>query len=146
VPGASVSTVSHSLHKIRRAAAGPLFTKRQVAIFAPEIQARADRLVNRFNYEYKSTGRVLCISEAYGCFSADIVTEFAFARGYDYLDHPEFKATFVYMVAKVVDMMHTLFHFPILRTILKKLPESWVEKVNPKMAVIFAFRRVSVPG
>lgn len=142
--GSLLSSVSHNLHRSRRAAIAPLFSKRQISLYAPEIQERAEKLVNRINTEYKDTSKVLKIDDAYGCFATDVVTEYAFARDYNYLDAKDFVAPFIKTMAGLAKMYHKLWHFPILSPILRLLSEERVEKMNPMMAEVFRFRKVGI--
>jgi len=139
---AAQSTVSHDLHRLRRAAQNPFFSKRQISRYAPEIQARADKLCNRLNLEYRDSGKVLQMASIFGCFSADIVTEYAFAKDYKYLDSPDFQARFVKTMQELGKNMHILMLFPWLLTILVALPESLVKKLNHQIGEIFAFQAV----
>ena len=142
-PSATFGTISHNLHRARRAAISPLFTKRQISNFAPEIQIRADNLCNRINSEYKSKGIVLDLDRAFGCLSTDVVTEYAFSRDYRYLDSENFTAPFVMTIRKMVNLMHTMCHFPLPFRITAFLPDSYVLKINPSIASIFAYRKAS---
>jgi len=141
--GSSQSTVLHSIHRSRRAAIGPLFSKRQISLYASEVQARADKLCNKINSEYKLNKNEFRIDDAYGCFATDVVTEYAFAREYKYLDSPNFAAPFVRTMTKLSNMYHTIWHFPLLLPAFSLLPHWYVKKVNPMMADVFDFREVS---
>lgn len=136
------STVSHDLHRLRRAAQNPFFSKRQISLYAPEIQARADKLCNRLNSEYKDNEKVLQMTSVLGCFTADTVTEYAFAKDYKYLDSPDFQARFVKTMQELGKNMHLLMLFPWLLSILVALPEWFVTKLNHQIGEIFAFQAV----
>jgi hypothetical protein len=141
-PTAAQSTVSHEKHKIRRAAQSAFFSKRQILNFTPEIQALADKLCNRLNFEYKNSGTVLQMNDVIGCFSADIVTEYAFAKDYRYLDSPDFQAKFVRTMTGLAKAMHILMLFPWVLVTLNALPQWFVEKLDPSMGEVFAFQAV----
>lgn len=143
-PGAAQSTIPHALHKLRRTALNPLFSKKQIKLFAPEIQDRAARLCNRFHSEYKSAGKVLRLDLAFGCFAMDVVTEYAFAREYKYMDYPEFIAPFVEMGRNFLKTVHTLRLFPILRKTMTSLPNRVATMLNPKIGHFFSFQDVRI--
>ena len=82
------------------------------------------------------------MASIFGCFSADIVTEYAFAKDYKYLDSPDFQARFVKTMQELGKNMHILMLFPWLLTILVALPESLVKKLNHQIGEIFAFQAV----
>ena len=84
------------------------------------------------------------MTSVFGCFSADIVTEYAFAKDYKYLESPDFQARFVKTMQELGKNMHTLMLFPWLLTILVALPEWLVKKLNHQVGEIFAFQAVRV--
>lgn len=140
--GSCQSTILHTIHRSRRAAINPLFSKRQISLYAPEIQARADKLVSAIKSEYESSKTGVRIDDAYGCFATDVVTEYSFAKDYKYLESKGFAAPFVRTMSKLSNMYHKIWHFPFLLPILAMFPQWYVERVNPMMADVFAFRMV----
>lgn len=140
LPGAGQATASHALHKLRRKALDPFFSKRRIASFVPEIQARIEKLCNKFLSDYRNTGQVLSLDSAFGCFATDVVTEYAFSREYRYLEHPNFFAPFLETVKAANQSMHVFQLFPIVRKTLTSLPPWLVKYINPDAAHYFSFK------
>jgi hypothetical protein len=74
IPSSTIFTLPHDLHRLRRSALNPFFSKRQIYFYASEIQARATKFCNRINVEYKNKGNVLQLDEALACFTAANIT------------------------------------------------------------------------
>lgn len=137
------STVHHAQHRLRRSAHNRFFSKRQISTFVPGIQALANKLCTKLNEEYKGKGRVLVLNEALGCYTADVITEYAFAKAYNYVDYPDFQAPFVMTMQKLTRAMHVLMLFPLVPKIVNLLPHSLLKKVSPDMSEVFDFMKVS---
>ena len=45
-------------------------------------------------FEYKGTGKVVLLTEAWAALTMDIITYYSFALSYDFLDYPDFIAPF----------------------------------------------------
>ena len=69
-------TVGHDLHRIRRAAINPFFSKQKVAALQPVIQQLVDKLCNKFE-KCKGTGEVIPMECAFDAFTMDVITEYA---------------------------------------------------------------------
>lgn len=143
-PGSVQSTVEHELHKLRRTALDRHFSKRQITLYAPEIQERSAKLCNMLNMEYKGTGKALELGSAFGCYATDVVTEYVFAREYRYMDYPNFAAPYVKMAHNFVQITQLIRLIPILRMFLFSLPDRVVSFLSPATAVFFDFKNVSL--
>lgn len=67
-PESGQGTAPHALHKIRRAALNPFFSKRQIVPFAYEIQDLAETLCHKISEH----GSVLRLDRAFGCVAVDV--------------------------------------------------------------------------
>ena len=86
---ATVGTTGHELHRLRRSALKPLFSKQSVMKIEPVIQEDIDRLLRRLR-ESKDTQKPVNLVDAFTCLSADIIGSFAFGRSYGFLETPDF--------------------------------------------------------
>jgi cytochrome P450 len=86
---AAVGTVDHDLHRIRRAALNPYFSKASVGRLESTIQSNIDSLCTRLQ-RYAGTGTPINISDAFTCLSADVIGSYTFGRSYGFLQHPDF--------------------------------------------------------
>jgi cytochrome P450 len=86
---AIVGTTHHDLHHLRKQALAPYFSKSSVSRLEPLIQQKVERLCARLQ-EFQGTGRPVNLSDAFTCFSADVIGSYVFGTEYGFLDSPEF--------------------------------------------------------
>lgn len=87
--GAAVGTTDHELHRMRRSALNPFFSKQTVMRLEPIIKTHVDHLHRRLN-EFFGTGQVVNLSDAFTCLSADVIGSYAFGKEYGFLDSKDF--------------------------------------------------------
>ena len=143
LPTAVQSTVKHATHHRRRMALNPYFSKKQINEFSPHIRQCAEKLSYRLLREYKGTSKVVCLNDAWAVYVTDIVTFYAFARSYDFLDYPDFIAPFTTSLKELANNIHVAKHFPWFLKLLQYLPESALGFVNPAMIPVFQFQNVN---
>ncbi|KAI4198280.1 MAG: hypothetical protein LQ350_005363 [Teloschistes chrysophthalmus] len=88
-PGSSVGTIDHELHRKRRSAVLPFFSKQKIYALEPVIQSTIDRLCNKME-DYVKSGQPLNLRNAYKCFAADVVAEYCFAESGNLIEKPDF--------------------------------------------------------
>lgn len=86
---AAVGTTSHALHRVRRAALNPFFSRRSVARLEPVIQANVNKLRKRLE-GFADKGKPVNLTDALTALSADVIGDFAFGRSYGFLDAEDF--------------------------------------------------------
>jgi hypothetical protein len=64
VPDSAFGTASHELHRMRRAALNPFFSKQKVRALQPKIENVVENLLQRFD-EFAGTGKALPLSDAF---------------------------------------------------------------------------------
>ena len=84
-----MGTIDHDLHRKRRAAVLPFFSKQKIYALEPVIQSTIDKLCDKIQ-EYQKTGQPLNLRNAFKCFAADVVAEYCFAESGGLIDKPEF--------------------------------------------------------
>ena len=88
-PGSSVGTIDNDLHRKRRAAVLPFFSKQKIYALEPVIQSTIDTLCHKME-DYVKSGQPLNLRNAYKCFAADVVAEYCFAESGGLLEKPDF--------------------------------------------------------
>ena len=88
-PGSSVGTIDNDLHRKRRAAVLPFFSKQKIYALEPVIQSTIDVLCHKME-DYVKNGQPLNLRNAYKCFAADVVAEYCFAESGGLLEKPDF--------------------------------------------------------
>ncbi|KAK8066221.1 cytochrome P450 [Apiospora hydei] len=139
IPQSAFDTVDHHLHKSRRAALSPFFSKQKIAGIADLIANRAQRLCDRLDNEYKHSGKPVIMDNAFTAYTFDLITTYVFARSDDYLEHPTFCGPFTTAAKSIANTVHMTGHFPWLFTFLQSLPKKWLAASNPHMGEMFTF-------
>ncbi|EON62171.1 hypothetical protein W97_01391 [Coniosporium apollinis CBS 100218] len=134
------TTSNAALHRIRRAALSPMFSKRQITNLLPVIQQKVDLVCSRLS-EYVETGEVLAISNIWAAFAADVITEYAFSLCYDQLKSPGCAENFRDAFLAMSEFGHLAVQFPWIMKVVKSLPDSISERMNPPLSRILKFQR-----
>ena len=84
-----LATESHELHRIRRAAVAPFFSKQAVQRLEPTVQSVVDKLLLRLQ-ALQGTGECVNMVDVFTALTGDIISEYSFDRSYRLIDNPEF--------------------------------------------------------
>lgn len=132
--------IDPSIHKARRAALNPSFSRRTILELEPLIQAKVTKLCSRLEEGYAKRGRAANMHNAYQALTIDTVTDFAYATSYKYgfaatsylglslsscdsvLDNPSFRSRAMEAFDKQQEAFLLFKHFPILAVLLTSLP------------------------
>ena len=79
---------SFELHKVRRRALDPYFSKPSVLSLESVIKSNVEELCQRLN-EVRASKQPLSITLLSRCLTAEIISEYLFARPYGFLTNPE---------------------------------------------------------
>ena len=142
VPGAIFSTIEHEIHRQRKAALLPYFSKRKILEQVPNIQHKVDKFCDRLANEYARTNKVLNLCDLFSCFTADIITKYAFDRSYNYLGAPDFISPFTTSINSFKKFGHYAIQFPWLPKLLARLPDILLMILQPSMVAAFQFKEV----
>ncbi|KAF2011419.1 putative cytochrome P450 [Aaosphaeria arxii CBS 175.79] len=119
-PNSSVTTVPVPLHKIRRGAVAPFFSRANVSKLEPRTLAHVKQLCERVR-QHQIDGKVVDISNAFRCLATDVVTDYAAPTTRNYLAHEDFAAkengTLRGTSVLIHWNRHIRFTFPLVRVI-----------------------------
>ena len=138
-----VSTGPNEIHRRRRAAVSPFFTKRKVSEFAPLLQQQTNKLCKRLEQEYRDTKKAVRLEQMFGCFTADTIVLFCFDGAYNWLDAVDFRCDFVEAIKDMLTDVHLITQFHWLGPILSSLPDSFIAFLNPTMKTVNEYNEVS---
>lgn len=93
-PTAAFTTAEHHIHRVRRSALNPFFSKRRITQHAPNIQAHMERLCERVRNEYLDRDNILQVNNMWGAFTSDLIVNYCFEKPYDFILNPDFRAEF----------------------------------------------------
>lgn len=101
------ATVSHELHKIRRAAINPYFSKRSIAEYSPVIQSVVDKFCTRLD-EATRTGELVNLKYAYAAVSTDVINEYCYSRTLNAVLAPDFNIGFYESIMALSQLVHVV--------------------------------------
>lgn len=136
--GAAVGTGPWELHKTRRGAMASFFSTANVAKLEPKVMARVQKLLDRIA-EFRQAGKVIDISNAFRCYSTDVISDYAAPHARDFLATPDFAASFNRVLRDFSGLMAWHRQLPIVFPIMKAIPKWLIAKTDPSgasMAVI----------
>ncbi|KAH6674962.1 putative cytochrome P450 [Halenospora varia] len=142
IPKSVFATVSHDLHRLRRGALNRYFSKASVAKLEPTINQVVQKLCAQIQ-KHAGSGNAVTLSSAFSCMTTDVVTEYAFARSYDFLstDSPGFETNLHEAILGGSEIGLFVKQFPWMLRILQALPPAVVGKLNPTMKSYLTFQK-----
>ena len=141
---ATFTTTGHALHRMRRSAIAPSFSKRKVQNRGPFIQSQLDKICSRLTQEYVGRNRILVMNDVFTCYAADVILESMFDRSYGFLDSPIFECAFGKSMKALKSMAHISAQFPWLHKLANRLPERLLLKLQPSLAAIIQMQDVRI--
>ncbi|KAK1143049.1 hypothetical protein N8T08_007113 [Aspergillus melleus] len=132
-------TPKHEIHRRRRAAINPFFSKQRIGEVSWIMQEQLNALCTRLRKEYQGTDQVLRLDWMWGCITSDSIVRYCFDQSYGFLDAPDFKSPFVQAMIDLLDGVHLVTQFPWVMSILNALPESLVALIQPGMKSVHGF-------
>jgi cytochrome P450 len=135
VPRASLATIDHELHRVRRGILSPYFAKRSIVRLEPIIQERIDRLCMRLEESLRQAMAV-DLDSAFAALTADIVTHYFYGSPSDYLGSKNFKFEVRDAILGLIGFYHLTRFLPVLASTIKKLPIPIVRLLQPGAAAL----------
>lgn len=158
LPQSMFGTNDHDLHRIRRAAVSPFFSKGAVRKLQPIIDERLDALLVRFR-EFQASSAPMPLDYAFSACTnglnlphsnrqplteiTDIAQEYAFARSDHRVDQHDFEPTFHNASVAGSTSGAMIKQWPWILPLMQSLPDSFMTWLDPNMGSYFAFQRVS---
>lgn len=134
-------TINHDVHRLRRAALNPFFSKQKIAFMESAILDQVEKLSRRIE-EFAASGRVLPLGFAYSALTMDIITEYAMEKTYGNLDYEDFNQDMVDCIRGFGKMWRLGKHMNWLPRLMSLVPPSVTLKLDPKLGQFKAFQEV----
>ncbi|RDW57302.1 hypothetical protein BP5796_12752 [Coleophoma crateriformis] len=136
----AIATVGHDLHRIRRGAINPFFSKANVRkLESGIIQAKVDKLLARMQ-QLEQTGQPVDLNLMYNAFTSDVIVEYAFGKSHDYLDNEDFNKNFFHMMNSMHHVGALSRHFGWFLPVMLSIPEFITTKIDKGMAAFAKFQ------
>lgn len=138
----TLSTLDHDLHRVRRSALNPFFSKGNVRKLEPIIQRRAQKVLSLME-NLENTGKPLNIFYLFSAFTSDVIMEYAFGQSHNYLEREDLNEDIYHMMNSVHHLGAAARQFGWLFPILLSIPEWIITRVDKGMATFAAMQNVS---
>ncbi|KAK0623788.1 cytochrome P450 [Immersiella caudata] len=133
VPRASLATVDHDRHRVRRAILNPYFSRKAITDLEPLIHGLISTLFEKLD-NYRAKGTVVDLEKAFSAMTGDLITLYFYGSHGDHLSSEDFKNEENEAAVSVIEMYHLARFLPTLANWMKKLPIPIVRMIHPGAA------------
>ena len=134
-------TVPHDLHRLRRSALNPFFSKQAITLMEPLIRELIEKLCARFE-KFKETGEPVDALHAYAALTTDVITTYSFNTSYGCIDDPNWKFEWPQAMVDSTTSAHLNKQFKWIFPAMQATPEWIVKIVNPAVMNLINFQKV----
>lgn len=138
---ATFLTIGHELHRIRRGAIAPFFSRASVQRLEPAVQSVVDKLVLRLQ-GLQGSGTNINLLNVYASLTGDIISKYAFGRSNNFLDTPDFAPHWHKMWMEASRIIPLTKQFGLIIPLMQSLPYWLVKILNPNMMGSISIRNV----
>ncbi|KAL2061155.1 hypothetical protein VTL71DRAFT_7428 [Oculimacula yallundae] len=140
VPDAALSTVSHDLHRLRRAPMNRLFSKASINNLEPLIQSTIDGLTTRLR-DFEESKEIVTMTLAWNCLTMDIISAYAFGKSYN---HVQTAQGFSHSTHEAMDSARSsaniIKQIPWAVPLMKKIPMPVMRVLLPRVVPLFLYQ------
>ncbi|KAF2503356.1 cytochrome P450 [Lophium mytilinum] len=140
VPESVFGTSKHELHRLRRAALNPFFSKAKVRALQPQMQKVIETFLMRLR-TFQYTGQPMSASLGFAALSNDIAVQYAFGRNDNRTEAEDFAPSFHNASLSAAKSSKMIKIAPWIFPAMQMLPDSITVKVNPDMASYLNLQR-----
>ncbi|KAH7407097.1 putative P450 monooxygenase [Phaeosphaeria sp. MPI-PUGE-AT-0046c] len=133
-------TVSHDVHRLRRNALNPFFSKQAIGRMEPLIRDLIEKLCGRFE-RCRETGEPVNTLHAYAALTTDIITGYCFGTSYGCLDDANWKWEWPQAMVQSTRSCHLNKQFKWVFPAMQATPEWIVQKLNPPVMNLINFQK-----
>jgi cytochrome P450 len=136
---AAFSTPSNELHRIRRAALNPFFSRQKVLELESVVHTCVDKLCARLT-EAQSTKVPVNLHNGLRAVSVDVITDYAFNDCYNLLDRPDLGGEHCALIRELAPAVWFFQQWPALMPIGRSLPYWLAMKLSPALGAFMRFQ------
>ena len=128
--GSTAFTADHDLHRKRRAAMGPHFSKRSIQSLEPLIMEKVSKLVDRVR-EVAGSGKIVNMSAAYAALTMDVISRYSFGQSMGNLEKEDWGVAWIKMFHQGVQGHPIGRQYPWIFELFVHLPPKVLVYINP---------------
>lgn len=140
--GSIIATRSHDIHRMRRSALNPCFSRQSLKKLEPIIRERVSTLLERLA-THCANGDVAPMTGVFRALTSDIIEQYAFGTSGNRLSQEDYNSSFYEGVMAFFEGLHLSIHVGWLGPLLDSLPVSMIESLVPTMVILNQMRKVS---
>jgi cytochrome P450 len=138
---AAVTTLRNDVHRVRRAAINPLFSRKVVLDLEGVVQSKVQKLCRRLSEAIRDD-KPMDLHHGFRAVSVDVITDYAFDDCYDLLDKPTLGAEFFNLLRGMVPAFWVFQQFPFTQKLSTTLPPWLLVKMSPEMSLLVQLQKV----
>lgn len=143
IPHATFCTPGNELHKRRRAALNPMFSRKMMLNLEDVVQDKARRLVG-ITERGIARGEPVDLHHAFRAVSVDVITEYAFDKSYSLLESPDLGEHFFAMIRGVGPAMWVFQSFQAFQALALKIPPWLAPYLSKPLGHVTALQMVNI--
>ncbi|KAF8806912.1 cytochrome P450 [Phlegmacium glaucopus] len=124
----------------RRNLIGPFFSRRAILKLERTVQGKIDLLISRL-LEYQHAKKPANLDMAFRATSLEVITSYCFAKSSNALDSKDFQNEVLIAMDHTLPMIWVFKHFPLVKTLLLGVPESFASVLRPSTKGILDQRK-----
>ncbi|KAG9195020.1 hypothetical protein G6011_00140 [Alternaria panax] len=131
--GAILETMDHEMHKMRRNAVSPFFSKRSVQALEGLVVNNMKKLLHRFDGEMEKNGietGIVNLNDAYAAFAMDVISEYCFGESMKSLENGDYGKDWLAMMHEGMQLVPFARQFPMIFNFILDLPPHLAAKLN----------------
>jgi len=132
------------VHRVRRAAINPLFSRKVVLDLEGVVQSKVQKLCQRLS-EALRVGKPMDLHHGFRAVSVDVITDYAFDKCYNLLDGPSLGTEFFDLLRGMVPVFWVFQQFPFMQKLLTALPPWLLLRMSPEMGTLVQLQSVNAP-
>lgn len=140
--GSVASTVRHDLHRLRRSAINPFFSKRAVTQLEDKVRSKIDLMCERLR-ERATSGEVVNIGGAFTAVTLDVISEYCYDESYNALDTPDLGVKWNKVMGGIFESVPVTKHFPVVGALMQALPPSVIKLLNPDLELFMTTKAMT---
>jgi hypothetical protein len=124
----SFGAISHELHRVRRAALNPCFSRKMVLELEEVVHSKAQKLCNRVADAVQASDPA-DLHHGFRAVAVDVITDYAFDSCYNLLDKPGFGTDYFGLMFTLIKRSPLFLQFPLIQSIAMNTP-AWLRKLS----------------
>ncbi|KAK2836963.1 hypothetical protein FQN49_006545 [Arthroderma sp. PD_2] len=142
VDKATFTTADNHVHRVKRAAFNPFFSRKRVLELEDIVQSKAKTLVNRISTALDTCGGI-DLHHGFRAISVDVISDYAFDNCYNFLEKDDFDAPFFDMIRGFGPMFWFFQQVPFMRPILLGIPLWMAKLTSPALTRMLKYHQSS---